>query len=90
MSTTVTETKATKDNIGVYTNPAHDLWVADAAPTLEEVHKGEHLKEGEVTVAIKSTGICGYERPNLAGSNKSLTTATDLMCTSGTLAASAL
>ena len=42
-----------------YTNPAHDLWVAEAAPTLEEVHKGEHLKPGEVTVAIKSTGICG-------------------------------
>jgi len=60
MSTTATETKATKANIGVYTNPAHDLWVAEAAPTLEEVHKGEHLKEGEVTVAIKSTGICGY------------------------------
>jgi len=60
MSTTVTEVKAVKPNVGVYTNPAHDLWVAEAAPTLEEVHKGEHLKEGEVTVAVKSTGICGW------------------------------
>lgn len=59
MSTTMTEVKATQPNIGVYTNPAHELWVADASPTLEEVHKGESLKPGEVTVAIKSTGICG-------------------------------
>jgi len=59
MSTTATEVKATKANIGVYTNPAHDLWVADAAPSQEDVNKGESLKEGEVTVAVKSTGICG-------------------------------
>ena len=63
MSTTMTEAKATKPNIGVYTNPAHDLWVAEASPTLEEVHKGEHLKPGEVTIAVKSTGICGYVPP---------------------------
>jgi len=65
MSTTVTETKANKANIGVYTNPAHDLWVAEAAPTLDEVHRGEHLKDGEVTVAVKSTGICGYVCPRI-------------------------
>lgn len=60
MSSTATETLAVKPNIGVYTNPAHDLWVGEAAPTLDEVHKGEHLKDGEVTIAVKSTGICGY------------------------------
>ncbi|KAI7057488.1 hypothetical protein KC352_g44178, partial [Hortaea werneckii] len=63
MSTTTTATTLvpSKPNIGVYTNPAHDLWVAEAQPTQEEVAKGESLKPGEVTVAIKSTGICGSD-----------------------------
>ncbi|KAI7284575.1 hypothetical protein KC352_g5515, partial [Hortaea werneckii] len=63
MSTTTTATTLvpSKPNIGVYTNPAHDLWVAEAQPTKEEVEKGESLKPGEVTVAIKSTGICGSD-----------------------------
>jgi hypothetical protein len=52
--------KSFKPNIGVYTNPAHELWVAEAEPSLESVQKGDTLKEGEVTVGIKSTGICGY------------------------------
>lgn len=62
MSTTTTTTTIAPSmaNIGVYTNPAHDLWVADAVPSKEEVEKGESLKPGEVTIAIKSTGICGY------------------------------
>jgi L-iditol 2-dehydrogenase len=51
--------KPSKKNIGVYTNPEHDLWVADAVPSLEDVANGESLKVGEVTVGIKSTGICG-------------------------------
>ena len=49
----------TKPNVGVYTNPQHDLWVAPAEPSWEQVQKGTPLKEGEVIVAIKSTGICG-------------------------------
>lgn len=49
-----------KSNIGVYTNPAHELWVAEAAPSVEDVETGAGLKVGEVTVGIKSTGICGY------------------------------
>lgn len=53
--------KPTKANIGVFTNPRHDLWIADAEPTLETIQKGGDLKEGEVTVAIKSTGICGSD-----------------------------
>lgn len=50
----------TKENIGVYTNPAHDLWIEPAEPSVDSVKKGaEDLKEGEVTIAIRSTGICG-------------------------------
>lgn len=60
-TTTATEVKPTKTNIGVFTNPAHDLWVADAQPSLEEVKKGGDLKEGEVLLNIKSTGICGSD-----------------------------
>ena len=58
MSTTTTTT-ISKSNVGVYTNPAHDLWIAESKPTLEEVKNGEGLKDGEVAIAIKSTGICG-------------------------------
>ncbi|KAF2189178.1 sorbitol dehydrogenase [Zopfia rhizophila CBS 207.26] len=61
MSATTTEIKPTKANIGVYTNPEHELWVADAKPTLEKVDKGEGLKPGEVSLYIKSTGICGSD-----------------------------
>ena len=48
-------------NVGVFTDPEHKLWVAESGPTLESVKKGQGLKEGEVTVGIKSTGICGYD-----------------------------
>lgn len=57
--------KPSKKNIGVYTNPEHDLWVADAQPSLEDVENGAGLRVGEVTVGIKSTGICGYALHNL-------------------------
>lgn len=60
-TTTLLDTKATKPNIGVYTNPAHDLWVAPVEPKLEDVQNGSNLQTGEVTVAIKSTGICGSD-----------------------------
>ena len=60
MSTTGTTVETiSKPNIGVFTNPEHKLWVAEAGPTLEEVKKGDTLKIGEVTVGVKSTGICG-------------------------------
>ena len=60
-TTTVTEVKPTKTNIGVYTNPAHDLWVAEAEPNLDEVQRGGDLKPGEVLLNVKSTGICGSD-----------------------------
>ncbi|KAI1465502.1 GroES-like protein [Daldinia caldariorum] len=53
--------KPSKANIAVFTNPAHKLWINEAKPTVEDVQKGESLKPGEVTVAIKSTGICGSD-----------------------------
>ncbi|KAF2737143.1 GroES-like protein [Polyplosphaeria fusca] len=60
-ATSTTQVQPTKANIGVYTNPAHELWVAEAEPSLEEVTKAENLKEGEVVLAVKSTGICGSD-----------------------------
>jgi L-iditol 2-dehydrogenase len=66
MSPSATNTEAAavdfgslKPNIGVYTNPEHNLWIADAEPSVESVKAGADLKHGEVTVAIRSTGICG-------------------------------
>lgn len=56
---TVTET-VSLPNVGVFTDPEHKLWVAESVPTLESVKKGQDLKHGEVTIGIKSTGICGY------------------------------
>ncbi|KAI1137225.1 GroES-like protein [Hypoxylon sp. FL0543] len=63
MGSTAVETviKPSKANIGVFTNPAHKLWINETEPTVEDVQKGESLKPGEVTVAIKSTGICGSD-----------------------------
>lgn len=60
MSTTTTIAPA-KANIGVYTNPEHDLWVAEAEPSLEVVQRGGDLAVGEVLLNIKSTGICGSD-----------------------------
>ncbi|RAK95746.1 uncharacterized protein BO80DRAFT_469179 [Aspergillus ibericus CBS 121593] len=48
-------------NQGVYIDPAHNLYIADAEPTLEQVIDGSSLEEGEVTVAIKYSGICGSD-----------------------------
>ena len=59
MPTIATE-HVSKSNLGVYTNPAHNLWIAASKPTLEEVERGKGLKEGEVTIWIKSSGICGW------------------------------
>lgn len=54
-------TTVSKTNIGVYTNPKHDLWIAETTPKVEDVQSGKGLKPGEVTVEVRSTGICGYE-----------------------------
>ena len=36
--------KPSKANIGVFTNPEHDLWVAEASPSVENIEKGDSLK----------------------------------------------
>ncbi|KAI0199802.1 GroES-like protein [Astrocystis sublimbata] len=61
MSQTATIVQPTKANIGIFTNPKHDLWISEAEPTVERVLKADDLKHGEVTIAIKSTGICGSD-----------------------------
>ena len=53
-------TTVNKTNIGVFTNTNHDLWLAESQPTAEDVQSGKGLKHGEVTVEVRSTGICGY------------------------------
>ncbi|RHZ71799.1 hypothetical protein CDV55_106367 [Aspergillus turcosus] len=58
---TATTTVLEKPNIGVYTNPKHDLWIAESRPTLEDVKSGNGLKPGEVTIEVRSTGICGSD-----------------------------
>lgn len=48
-----------KPNIGVFTNTNHDLWVAESTPSLADVKTGKGLNPGQVTVEVRSTGICG-------------------------------
>jgi hypothetical protein len=55
-----TETALVAANIGVYTDANHNLYVAETSPSLEDVKNGRGLEPGEVTVAIKSSGICGF------------------------------
>lgn len=93
---TVTET-ISLPNVGVFTDPEHKLWVAESGPTLESVKKGQDLKHGEVTIGIKSTGICGYNpHPSVLSASRvppakffSFLQTTDQTSTSGMLAASA-
>jgi len=49
-----------KPNIGVYTDPQHNLWLDNADPSVANIQSGATLGEGEVVVEIRSTGICGY------------------------------
>ena len=58
---TETQLSPSDANIGVFTNPQHDLWVDAAEPSLADVQSGKNLQPGEVTIAIKSTGICGSD-----------------------------
>ncbi|KAJ5924964.1 Alcohol dehydrogenase superfamily zinc-type [Penicillium verhagenii] len=46
-------TTITKPNIGVYTNPNHDLWIAETTPKLEDVQSGKGLKPGEVIIEVQ-------------------------------------
>lgn len=61
---TSTTTNSLKPNVGVYTNPAHDLWIEDATPKVDSLGTGSSLQPGEVTIGIKSSGICGLVIPS--------------------------
>lgn len=50
---------SSSENIGVYSTPSHELYVDKAEPTLDDVLEKKSLQAGEVTIAIKSSGICG-------------------------------
>ena len=52
-------TSQSPENIGVYIDPEHNLYISEAAPSRDEVDSRSTLEQGEVTVAIKSSGICG-------------------------------
>ncbi|EPS43716.1 hypothetical protein H072_2323 [Dactylellina haptotyla CBS 200.50] len=50
-----------KPNVGVYTNPAHKLYIGDAAPSIQEIESEQLLQPGEVVLEMKATGICGSD-----------------------------
>ncbi|KAI9462528.1 GroES-like protein [Russula earlei] len=50
-----------KPNIGVYTDPQHNLWVDKAEPSAADIQSGTAPGDGEVVVEIRSTGICGSD-----------------------------
>jgi len=50
-----------KPNIGVYTDPEHNLYISEANPSVEELENGGSLDIGEVVVQVRHTGICGSD-----------------------------
>lgn len=50
-----------KPNIGVFTNPDHDLYLAECSPTPAELSLGEE----EVLVHVKATGDFPIETKHL-------------------------
>ncbi|KAI9445752.1 GroES-like protein [Lactarius psammicola] len=50
-----------KPNIGVFTDPKHNLWLDEAQPSATDIQSGAALDKGEVVVEIRSTGICGSD-----------------------------
>uniref|UniRef100_A0A060SXP3 L-arabinitol 4-dehydrogenase n=1 Tax=Blastobotrys adeninivorans TaxID=409370 RepID=A0A060SXP3_BLAAD len=54
---TVTKVTGSKPNIGVFTNPKHDLYVAECEPSPQDLTPGP----GEVVVQVRATGICGSD-----------------------------
>jgi hypothetical protein len=75
-----------RPNIGVYTDPQHNLWLDEADPPITDIQSGANLREGEVVVQIRSTGICGYVRiPDVGGVPTILCAFVVQISTSGTL-----
>ncbi|KAF8249820.1 sorbitol dehydrogenase [Wilcoxina mikolae CBS 423.85] len=50
-----------RPNIGVFTDPEHNLYIDATSPSVEELECPTTLKEGEVAITIRSTGICGSD-----------------------------
>ncbi|KAK9454990.1 chaperonin 10-like protein [Dipodascopsis uninucleata] len=50
-------TVAQKPNVGVFTNPSHDLYIASCSPDSAALEPAP----GEVIVHVKATGICGSD-----------------------------
>lgn len=48
-----------KPNVGVGTNSQHDLWIAATDASVEEPRNNDSLEISEVSIVIRSTGICG-------------------------------
>ena len=46
-------------NIGLYVTKSHEIYVGEAEPIVDDILGGSALQPGEVTVAIRSSGICG-------------------------------
>jgi len=61
-TTMTTSLNNLRPNIGVFTDPQHNLWLDTADPPAEDIQSGAALADGEVVVEIRSTGICGYVR----------------------------
>lgn len=55
----VDHTQKMAPNVGIYIDSAHNLWLDDAKQNTEDAKTGDNVQPGEVTVAIKATGICG-------------------------------
>lgn len=55
-----TEIPNLKPNIGIFTNPKNELYIAECSPTPAEL-AAEPLADDDVLVHIKSTGICGSD-----------------------------
>lgn len=53
----VTSVQIDKPNIGIFTNPSHELYVGPCEPKSEEINPGP----GEVAVHVVCTGICGSD-----------------------------
>jgi threonine dehydrogenase-like Zn-dependent dehydrogenase len=75
-----------KPNIGVYTDPQHNLWIDEADPSVADIQSGATPAEGEVVVEIRSTGICGCVSSCKTGHRApTLHACAAQMCTSGML-----
>lgn len=52
--------RSLETNVGVFTDPQHNLFVEECSPSLKDLEAADVLKEGEVLIEMKATGICGY------------------------------